>query len=82
MQFQRDLPKDKKSQFFNFFAKSLEKFRSTELDGAPLEGSTIFLYGSSTCRMSMESYQLAELKYAILSRTGRKTKKLRRSLFL
>ena len=33
--------------------------------------------------MSMESYRLAELKYAIFSRTGRKTKKLRRSkLFL
>ena len=31
----------------------------------------------------MESYRLAELKYAIFSRTGRKTKKLRRSkLFL
>ena len=33
--------------------------------------------------MSMESYRLAELKYAIFSRTGRKTNKLRRSgLFL
>ena len=33
--------------------------------------------------MSMESYRLAELKYAILSTTGRKTKKLPRSkLFL
>ena len=31
----------------------------------------------------MESYRLAELKYAIFSRTGRKTKKLPRSkLFL
>ena len=31
----------------------------------------------------MESYQLAELKYAIFSRTGRKTKKLPRTkLFL
>ena len=31
----------------------------------------------------MESYRLAELKSAIFSRTGRKTKKLRRSkLFL
>ena len=26
--------------------------------------------------MSMESYRLAELKYAIFSRTGRKTKKI------
>ena len=32
--------------------------------------------------MSMESYQLAELKYAIFSRTGCNTKKLPRSLFL
>ena len=33
--------------------------------------------------MSMESYRLAELKYAFFSRTGRKTKKLPRSkLFL
>ena len=33
--------------------------------------------------MSMESYRLAELKYAILSRTGCKTKKLPRwKLFL
>ena len=33
--------------------------------------------------MSMESYRLAELKYAIFSRTGRKTEKLQRSkLFL
>ena len=67
----------------NFLAKNLEKFRSTELDGAPLEGSTIFLNRSSTCHMSMESYRLAELKYAIFSRTGRKTRKLRCSeLFL
>ena len=29
--------------------------------------------------MSMESYQLAELTYAIFSRTGRKTEKLPRS---
>ena len=33
--------------------------------------------------MSMESYRLAELKYAFFRRTGRKTKKLERSkLFL
>ena len=63
--------------------ENLEKFRWTELKDAPLEGWAIFLYRSSTCRMSMESYQLAELKYAIFSRTGRKTKKLPRlKLFL
>ena len=60
-------------------AENLEKFCSTELYGAPLEESTIFLYCSSTCRMSMESYRLAEFKYAFFSRTGRKTKKLPRS---
>ena len=63
-------------------AENLEKFRSTEHQGAPLEGSTIFLCRNSTCRMSMESYRLADLKYAIFSRTGLKTKNLRRSLFL
>ena len=84
MQFQQDWPKDKKNySSFNFFAENSEKFRSTKHYGAPLEGSTIFLCRSSTCRMSMESYRLAELKYAIFRRTGRKTKKLPRSkLFL
>ena len=32
---------------FNFLAENLEKFRSTELYGAALEGSTIFLCRSS-----------------------------------
>ena len=64
-------------------AENLENIRSTELYGAPLEGSTIFLKRISSCRMAMESYRLADLKYAFFSRTGRKTKKLRRSkLFL
>ena len=58
--------------------ENLEKFRSTEFDDAPLEGSTIFLYRSSLGRTSMESCPLAHLKYAIFSRTGRKTKKLQR----
>ena len=61
---------------FNFLPENLEKFRSTELPGVPLEGSTTFLNHSSTCRMSMESYRLAESKYAIFSGTGRKTKKI------
>ena len=84
MEFQRDCPKDEKNySSFNFWAENLEKFRSTELYGAALEGSTIFLCRSSTCRMSMESYRLAELKYAIFSRTGHNTTKLPRSkLFL
>ena len=83
MQFQQDWPKDKKFTALSIFWRKTETFCSTEHYGAPLEGSTIFLCRSSTCRMSMESYRLAELKYASFRRTGRKTKKLPRSkLFL
>ena len=64
---------------FKFLLENLQKFRSTELYDAPLEGLTIFLYYSSLGHMSLQSCRLAELKYAIFSRTGRKTKKLRRS---
>ena len=76
MQFQQDCPKDKKYSSFNFLAENLEKFRSNELYGAALEGSTIFLCRSSLGCTSMESCQLADLKYAIFSRTGCKAKKL------
>ena len=77
MQFQQDWPKDKKNHSsFKFLLENLEKFRSTELYDAPLEGSTIFLYRSSLGCTSMESCRLAELKYANFSGTGRKTKKL------
>ena len=63
--------------------ENLEKFRSTELYDAPLEGLTIFLSRSSLGRMSMESCPLADLKYAIFSRTERNAKELRCSkLFL
>ena len=55
-------------------AENLEKFRSTELYGAALEGSTNFLCRSSLGCTSMESSQLADLKYVIFSRTGCKTK--------
>ena len=83
MQFQQDWPKDKKLQLFQFLAENLENFCSTELCGAALEGSTIFLCRSSLGSMAMESCQLPELKYAIFSRAGRKTKILPRSkLFL
>ena len=83
MEFQQDCPKDKNYSSFNFLAENLEKFRSTELYGAALEGSTIFLCRSSFGCTSMESCQLADLKYAIFSSTGCKTKKLPRSkLFL
>ena len=73
MQFQQDWPKDEKITALKFLPENLEKFRSTELYDAPLEGSTIFLYRSSLGRTSMESCRLAELKYAIFSRTGCKT---------
>ena len=56
-----------------------KKFRSTERYGAALEGSTIFLCRSSLGSTAMESCRLPELKYAIFSSTGRKTKKLPRS---
>ena len=83
MHFRQDWPKDEKITALKFLPKNLEIFHLTELYDAPLEGSTIFLYRSSLGRMSMESCRLAELKYAIFSRTGRKTKKLRCSkLFL
>ena len=84
MEFQKDCPKDKKIySSFNFLAKNFEKFRSTELYGAALDGSTNFLCRSSLGSTSIESCQLADLKYAIFSSTGRKTKKLPRSkLFL
>ena len=84
MQFQHDWPKDKKNySSFNFLPENLEKFRSTEHYGATLEGSTSFLCRSSLGCTSMESCQLADLKYAIFSGTRCKTKKLPRSkLFL
>ena len=44
MQFQHDWPKDKQiTALLIFLHENLEKFRSTELYDAPLEGSTIFL---------------------------------------
>ena len=55
----------------------MEKFRSTEHYGAALEGSTIFHCHSSLGSTAMESCRLPQLKYAIFSGTGRKTKKLR-----
>ena len=82
MQIQHDWPKDKEITALSIFGGK-QKLRSTEHHGAALEGSTICLYRSSTCCTLVESYRLAELKYAIFSTTGRKTKKLQRSkLFL
>ena len=62
MQFQKDCPKEKKLQLYYFLAENLEKFRSTELYGVALEGSTNFLCRSSLGSTSMESCQLADLK--------------------
>ena len=75
MQFQQDCPKDKKITALLIFWRKSEKFHSTEYYGAPLEGSTIFLCRSSLGSTAMEICPLAELKYAIFSRAGRKTEK-------
>ena len=72
MQFQHHWPKDKKLQFVYFFCLKTEKYRSTKLYDAPLEGSTVFLYRSSTSRTPLDSSGLAEFKYAFFSRTGSK----------
>ena len=82
MQFQHNWPKEKNYSSFNFLPENLEKFRSIELYGAALDGSTIFLSRRSLGSTAMESCPLAELKYAFSSRTGHETKKLPRSLFL
>ena len=83
MEFQQDWPKDQKLKLLQLFCGNLQKFCSAELYGAALEGSTNFLCRSSLGCTSMESCQLADLKYAIFSSTGCKSKKLPRSkLFL
>ena len=64
---------------FNFLEENLEKFRSTEHYGAAPEGSTIFLYRSSTSCTPLDSSGSDELKYAFFSTTGCNTKKLQRS---
>ena len=77
MQFQHDWPKDKKiTALLIFWFDNLERFCLTELYDAPLEGSAIFLYRSSTSRSPLDSSGLAELKYAIFSRTGHNTTKM------
>ena len=63
VQFQQDWPKDKTiTALLIFLPENLEKYRWTELYDAPLEGSTIFLYRSSTSRTPLDSSGLAELK--------------------
>ena len=61
MQFQQDCPEDKKITALLIFWRKTEKFRSTELYGAALEGSTSFLCRSSMGSTSIESCQLADL---------------------
>ena len=83
MEFQQDAQKIKNYSSFHFLAENLEKFRSTELYGVALEGSTICLCRSSLSCTSIVRCQLSDLKYAIFSRTGCKTRKLPHSkLFL
>ena len=66
MEFQHDWPKDKKiTALLIFLAENLEKFRSTELYGAPLEGTTIFLYRCSLGRKSLLISRLGRPRYAI-----------------
>ena len=56
MQFQQDWPKDEKfTALLIFLAENLEKFQLTDLNDAPLEGSTIFLHRSSTGHAALES---------------------------
>ena len=75
MEFQQDWPKDKKiTALLIFWPENLEIFRSTELYGAALEGSTIFLCRSSLRSTAMESCRLPELKYAIFSRADTRLK--------
>ena len=62
-----------------FLSENLKIFRSTEHLSCTSGGIDNFSYRSSTCRTSLQSGRLAELKYAIFSRTGRKTKNIRRS---
>ena len=76
MQFQQDWSKDKKITALSIFLRKTEKFCSTEHYGAALEGSIISLCRSSLGCTSIESCQLADLKYAIFSSTGCKTKKM------
>ena len=65
MHFQQDSPKDKKITGLLILWRKTENFRSTELYGAPQEGSTILLKYSAITRTPLESSPLGELKYAI-----------------
>ena len=76
MHFQQDWPKDKKNcSSFNFLAENLEKIRSTELHGAALEGSTIFLRRNSTSCTAFQSSPSGTLKYAFSAGLAKRYKK-------
>ena len=62
MQFQHDWPKDKNKSSFNFLPGNFEKFLSTDVNDAALEGSINSLYHSSLGHTALESCRLAELK--------------------
>ena len=81
IQFQKDWPKQKKiTAILGFCLKTYKNFAwlSLELNDAPLEELTIFLYCSSFGPTALQSCRLDPLKNAIFSRTGCNTKKLRR----
>ena len=79
MEFHQDCPKDKKLQLFKFFAWKLRKILLNWALWCVSRGINNFFYRSSTSRTRLDSSGLAQLKYAFFSRTGRNTKKLRRS---
>ena len=73
MQFQRDWPK-KITALLLFLPENSEKFCLTKLYDAPLEGSTVFLYRSSTSRTLLDSSGSAEVKHAFFSRAAGSSK--------
>ena len=68
MEFQQDWLKDKKFTAFSIFWQKTVKFHSAEHYGAPLEGSTIFLSRSSTCRMSIGKLSISRVEICIFQK--------------
>ena len=64
----------KNNSSLNFLSENLEKFRSTERLSCASRGMDTFSLVQLHELYSVGSSQLAELKYAFLSRKGRKTK--------
>ena len=83
MQFQQDWPKDKKLKLFKFFGWKLRKISLNWAQWCASRGIDNFSSSQLLEYYRVGNCQLAQLKYAFFSKTGRKTKKLRRSkLFL